>query len=128
MNYLTDIEIAPSEGFRGFGKLGLEGESAAQGIITFTDFISSAIGLMTIIAIIWFIFTLFTGAISYITSGGDKGAVESARKRIITGFTGLVITIAAIFVIRLFGYLIGIPDILNILSLFGKATGDVVTP
>lgn len=123
MKYLAaDIPVAPPGGFKGFGKLGLEtgGSSGALGI--FSNFISSAIGLMTIIAIIWFIFTFFIGAIGIITAGGDKQALESSRKKITSGIIGLVVTIAAIFVIDLISTLLGFGDIgiLNLEGLFSK--------
>lgn len=100
---------------KGFGPLG---NPTGTGVKTFTKFISSTIGLMTIIAIIWFIFVLITGAIGWIGAGGDKAAVESARKRIVNGLIGLVVIVAAIFIIDLVGKLIGIPDILNLELLF----------
>jgi hypothetical protein len=116
----SGIKLGP---LHGFGSLGLEtGDSASAGTI-FTNFISSAIGLMTIIAIIWFIFIFFIGAIGIINSGGDKGKVESSRKNILNGIIGLVIVIAAIFLIKLIGFLLGIENILNFNELFGKVTG-----
>jgi hypothetical protein len=121
-NLLADISIAPSGGFKGFGKLGLVGSTAESADITFSTFLSSAIGIMTIIAIIWFIFLFITGAISYMTSGGDKAAIEGAKKRIVNGVIGLVIVIISLFIIKLIGYLLGIPDILNFVSLFSFAT------
>lgn len=120
------VNIAPNGGFTGFGKLGLQGSSATNADITFSNFISSAIGLMTIIAIIWFVFTFLIGAFGIMTAGGDKGALESARKKIMNGLIGLVVVIAAIFVIKLIGYLIGIPDILNFASLFSIVAGTNV--
>lgn len=117
-NLLAQIEFGP---LRGFGKLGLETDTTGGGALgIFGGFISSTIGLMTIIAIIWFIFVLITGAMSIIGAGGDKNALESAKKKITTGIIGLVVTIAAIFVIDIIGKLIGIPDILNIGLLFTK--------
>ena len=118
MNKLSqDIPLSPPGGFKGIGPLG---NPTGSGIETFTKFISSVVGLMTIIAIIWFVFTLITGAIAMITAGSDKQALESARKKITTGLIGLVITIAAIFLIDFIGYLIGIPDILDLPTLFGN--------
>lgn len=107
----------------GFGKLGLEGEEPGGAVGIFSNFISSAIGLMTIIAIIWFVFVFFTGAIGIISAGGDKQALESSRKKIVSGIIGLVVTIAAIFVVKLIGLLIGIPNILNVGQLFEQITG-----
>lgn len=103
----------------GFGPLGLEGRDASGALGIFSNFISSAIGLMTIIAIIWFVFTFITGAISMIGAGGDKAAVENARKRITNGLIGLVVTIIAVFIINLIGYLLGFKNILDIGALFG---------
>lgn len=115
-NLSADFELFPG-GFKGIGPLG---NPTGSGIETFTKFISSTIGLLTVIAIIWFIFTLITGAIAMMTAGSDKASLESARKKITTGLIGLVVTIAAIFLIDLIGYLIGIPNILNLPELFGK--------
>lgn len=114
---LAQTEVFKGEPFRGFGKLGLEGESGEGAIETFAKFISSTIGLLTIIAIIWFIFVLFTGAMGMIGAGGDKAALESSRKRITTGLVGLVVVILGIFIIDLVGTLIGIP-VLNLRELF----------
>ena len=119
MKKLTQIKLSPDEGFTGFGPLGESGEGA---IGTFTKFISSTIGLLTIIAIIWFAFVLITGAIGIITSGGDKTAFENARKKISTGLIGLVVVIAAVFIIDLIGGIIGLPDILDLQVLFDRIT------
>ena len=118
MNKLADIELAPKDGFRGFGPLGLEeGQSAPE---VFTQFISGTIGLMTIIAIIWFVILMIMGAIGIISSGGDKASLESARKRITTGIIGFVVVIAAIFIVQLIGQIIGIPELLNLPALLER--------
>ena len=116
-NLLTQTEVFKGEPFRGFGKLGLEGESGEGAIDTFAKFISSAIGLLTIVAIIWFIFVLFAGAMGMMSAGGDKAALETSRKRITTGLVGLVVVILGIFIVDLVGTLIGIP-VLNLEELF----------
>lgn len=120
----ADTPIAPPGGFKGFGPLG---EPEGSGITTFSTFISNTIGIMTIIAIIWFVFTFITGAIGIIASGGDKGALETAKKKITSGLIGLVVVIAATFVIDLIGLLLGFDSgsfgILNINNLFYSITG-----
>ena len=112
MNKLADIQLAPDGGFKGFGPLGLEGGESAPEV--FTKFLSSAIGLITIIAIIWFVILMIMGAIGIMGSGGDKAALETARKRITTGVIGLVVVVAALFIVQLIGRLIGIPNILDL--------------
>ena len=84
----------------------------------FENLISTVIGVMTVVAGIWFIFILFIGAIGWMTAGGDKGAVETARKRIANGLTGLVIVVIGIFITSLVGQLLGF----EILDLAGFIT------
>lgn len=113
MNKLADISLGK---LSGYGPLG---ENVGNGVSVFSNFLSSAIGLLTIIAGIWFIFTFFIGAIGIITAGSDKQALENSRKKIVTGIIGLVVTISAIFVVKLIGTIFGI-DFLNIAGLLGK--------
>jgi hypothetical protein len=113
----SSIPLAPPGGFTGFGPLG-NITSSAEAVNTFTKFISSTIGIMTIIAVIWFVFIFITGAIAWMGAGGDKNALESAKKKITTGIIGLAVTVVAIFIIDLIGKLIGIPDILNLGLMF----------
>lgn len=104
-----------TEGYTGFGKLGEGGDNA---IITFSNLISSMIGLMTIIAIIWFVFVFIIGALGIITSGGDKAALETSRKKITSGIVGLIVTVLAVIVIRFIGDLIGLENILDVPKMF----------
>jgi uncharacterized membrane protein len=113
---LAQIPLAPEGGFKGFGPLG---NPEGSGIGAFSNFISSTIGLMTIIAIIWFVFVLIGGAIGMISSGGDKAQLESARKRITSGLIGLVVVIAATFILDFIGSIFDIP-ILNLGELFER--------
>jgi hypothetical protein len=112
MNNLADIKLAPVGGFKGFGPLGLEGGESAPAV--FTKFISSTVGLLTIIAIIWFVILMIMGAIGIMSSGGDKASLETAKKRITTGIIGFVIVIAAIFIVQVIGRLLGIPSLLDL--------------
>lgn len=108
----TSIPLFPPGGkLQGVGELGLSGKLSAQEV--FNRFISGAIGLLTIIAAIWLVFLLITGAYGIMSSGGDKAALENAKKRITTGIVGFVVVIAAIFIIRLIGTILGIENILN---------------
>jgi len=110
---LTQREINIPGNIEGIGPLGLEGRGAAQSTTIFNVFLSSVIGLMTIVAAIWFTFLLITGAISIITSGGDKAKLTEAKGKIATAIIGLVVVIAAIFIIQLVGTLLGFDLILN---------------
>lgn len=113
MNLLAQIKLYPGEnGLRGKGPLGLEGETSAVGPLTFNKIIATSVGVMTIIAIVWFIFVFIGGAISIISSSGDKAKLAEARSKMWYGAVGVTITIFALFIIDLLGNLIGI-DILR---------------
>ena len=108
---LADIPLSPPDGLTGQGPLGLEGGEDPGDI--FNKYVSSIIGLITIIAIIWFIFLFVFGSFGIMTSGGDKAALESAKKRLTTGVIGLIIVISAIFMIQVIGELLGLEGFLN---------------
>lgn len=120
----TPLQIAPQGGFTGAvngkGLLGAPGD----GITLFAKFVSSAIGLLTVVAIIWFLFTFLMGAIGIISSGGDKNALESAKKKIASGVIGLVVIIAALFIISLLGLILGIQNILDPVIMFNAIIGQ----
>lgn len=118
----ADINIAPEGGFKGFGPLGTV-TSGSGALLTFSGLVSTVIGIMTIVAFIWFIITFFIGVVSIIGAGGDKQAMETAKKKITTAIIGLVITVVAIFLIEVIGKILGI----NILS-FSALFNLIITP
>lgn len=86
----------------------------------FANFITLLIGLLTIIASIWFIILVITGGISILSSGGDKGAFEGAKKRITTGVIGIAVVVVGLFLADFFAnQLLGL-QVLNVVSLFNS--------
>jgi hypothetical protein len=118
---VNQIQIAPSGGFKGLGTGTLS--KPGNGVDAFVTFISGLIAIMTVIAIIWFIFIFITGAIGIISSGGDKQALEAAKKKITSAIIGLVVVLLAIVIINIVGSLLGISNILNISQLLCKPLG-----
>lgn len=74
--------------------------------------ISAIVGLLTVVAGIWFIFQFITGALQWLASGGDKNGLQQAQQKISNSLLGLVIVVAAIAIIKLIGTFLGF-DILN---------------
>lgn len=93
---------------RGLGPLGEFEISTTMAVHLFNQVIRNIIGILTIVAGIWFIFQFITGGISWLTAGGDKAKIESAQKKITQAIIGLVIIIIAIFIIDLIGSLLGL--------------------
>ena len=88
---------------------------------TFNLVLPSIVGVITTVAIIYFMFLIITGALAYMGAGGDKGRLEEARKKLMSGVAGLIIVIAAIFIVSLVGELMGI-DFLNPGNIFESIT------
>lgn len=80
--------------------------------------VPALISLTLIIGAVIFFFVLLWGAISWITSGGDKSAVESARGKVTAGIIGIIILFSVYAIVKLlqgfFGINILTLDILNL--------------
>src|SRR3989338_5858411 len=95
MKNLIAATIKVGEPLTGVGEIG--SPSGAEGAADlFNNIISSVIGLITIIAGIWFVFLLITGAIGIISAG----------------LIGLIVVVAGIFLVDLIGGFLGL-DILQ---------------
>lgn len=101
--------IGGEEGLGPFGKPGMF--SGASGGVTalqkITGAISAIIGFMTIAGSIWFLFQLMFGGYEWISSAGDAKKLATARQRIMNGFFGLIIVVAAWIIIATVGQFLG---------------------
>lgn len=70
--------------------------------------IGNLIGAMFIFAFILAFFFLLTGGISWITAGGDKGQLETARNKITHALVGLIIVGAGWAIFTLVGQFLGL--------------------
>ncbi len=83
----------------------------ASAIQYFTGIISTIIGLLTIIAGLWFMIQIILGGLRWISSGGDKQANQDAQKRITNALIGIVIVIFAYAFNGLVGQIFGLETI-----------------
>lgn len=94
--------------------------NAETSIGSIVSFFVSAIAVVAVLAALVFI---IIGAFQWITSGGDKGKVESARNHIIAAIIGLVIVVLSFVIINVITTVLGIGPITNLkiptLSQFG---------
>lgn len=112
MNYLAQgTSLGPP--LSGIGTIG----DGTGGGTALARIISAAIGLLTVIGAIYFIFVLLTGAIAIIGSGGQKGGLEEGRQKITTGVIGLVVTISAMFILEVVSIIFGLPSLLDLNTL-----------
>jgi len=112
---LTEQKLGPIKG-AGLGTFGNTdfGTGGTIALQKVTGAVSAIIGFLTIVGSIWFMFQLLFGGYEWISSSGDTKKLTNARQRIMNGFFGLVIVIAAWIMIavvgKFFGYDILIGD------------------
>src|SRR3989344_6925229 len=107
LSLIAQREVKYGTPIVGIGNIGLQ-NNPGGGVAVFTRVISVIIGFMTVIAAIYFLFILITGAISIIGAGGDKQALQNAQRKIVNGIIGVVVTVAAMFVMDLVANFLGI--------------------
>lgn len=73
----------------------------------------NAVGLCFVIASVIFLFMIITGAIQWISSGGDKQGLESARGKISNAIIGIVILFSTFAIIKVIEGFFGV----NILTI-----------
>jgi len=101
--------IGGPTGFGPFGNLPFDVGEAAKG---FNRVISAIIGVITIVAGIWFMFQFIIAGFSWLTAGGNQESVSNAQARMRNAFIGIIIVVAAWAIIGVIGSLIGL-DILH---------------
>lgn len=82
------------------------------GLGFFQKFIPAIIVFGLIIGVVVFFFILISGAIQWISSGGDKQALEGAKGKVTNAIIGLVILFATYAIIRLLGVFFNV-ELLN---------------
>lgn len=78
--------------------------------------VGAAVTFILIIAVLIALFFLIYGGIRWITSGGDKAKVDSARQTITAAIIGLIVAFLAFFILSL------------ALSFFGLSLTNLVLP
>lgn len=100
------------------GTLDIAGEAQRQGLqgSEFADtqdggagvFIGNILRVVLLVAVIVSFFFILLGAFEWITSGGDKGKLESARNKITNAVIGLIVLSAATALIMLVQGFLGV--------------------
>lgn len=111
-NTKTDLgTIGEGGGLGPFG--GVEFASGADAMTKLTGVVSAVIGFLTVVAAMWFFIQVVLGGISWITAGGDKAKLTTARDKISNAFVGLVVVVAGWGIVALAGQFFGWDNILN---------------
>ena len=79
------------------------------GEVTVNDLIQWGVTVLLVAATLLCLTYLILGGIQWITSGGDKHGVETARNKIVYALIGLIVTFLSFAIINLIGKIIGTP-------------------
>jgi Type IV secretion system pilin len=71
-----------------------------NGVSFLQTLLPNMIGLAFVIAAVVFFFMLLIGAIQWIASGGDKGALENARGKISSALVGIIVLFSIFAIIK----------------------------
>lgn len=75
-------------------------------------FISTMIGVITVLGSIFFIVNFLLAALSWISAGGDSGKISSARDKMVQSAIGLIVVVGGYAIVGLIGTIVGL-DILH---------------
>ncbi len=78
------------------------------GVEFFQDLLPRMVGLAFLVGVLIFFFIMITGAIQWITSGGDKTAIEGARGKITNAIVGVVILLSLFALLKVIQDFFGI--------------------
>lgn len=87
---------------------GCDGGGVEKGGTIIGNLISSIVSVIIIFGFLLTLLYLLTGGIQWITSGGDKAGLESARNKITQAIVGMVILGASYAIFSLVGSFFGI--------------------
>jgi hypothetical protein len=88
------------------GSLGSGGNE--NGVQAIGAIIGATVGMLLILAYVGAFFYLITGGFDWVTSGGDKAKLQTARDKITNAITGLIIVSSVWAVMTLVGQFVGI--------------------
>lgn len=88
---------------------------------TLENIISTTVGVLTIVAVIFFAIQIIFAGYAFMSSEGDTKKMEESRKRLTEGVMGLFIVVIALGAASLIGRLTGLGgNVLDLQTLLGK--------
>jgi len=103
--------------FNGIGPLGTP-TNGQFAVFRFVETLSIILGFLTVLAGIWFMIQLIIGAFGWISAGGDKQHLETAKKRFSNAIIGLFLVVTSYAVAIIVASFFGI-DLLNLGATIG---------
>jgi hypothetical protein len=97
---------------------GIDPAKYGSGTATMEKVISQILGILTIIAVIFFAVQIIFAGYSFISAEGDEKKMLTARQSLTNGVLGLTIVVVAVGLGSLLATLAGIPNVLDLNTMF----------
>ena len=111
MNSLTNKLLAIEYKLSGPG---LKTSGGVNSITDFESIISTIIGFLTVVGVIFFVIQIILSGFALISSKGDPKQFQAAQSKLIHNLIGLLIVVIAFGVTAFLTSLLGITDIFNL--------------
>lgn len=115
MSYLTQAKLTNP------AAPGLSPSSTDAGAASFSNLIGVVIGWMFTVGLILFIFFFLISAIKWISSQGDKNAIESSRQGIMQALIGVVVLLSLFAFLKLIESVFHVCVLQITLPIFGES-------
>lgn len=83
-------------------------------VSSFSKLLSGVISVFFILAVLYFLFFFMTGALTYLSAGGDDKKVQTAKTQLTNSLIGLAIIFFVFAILQLLGNFFGIKDIFSL--------------
>lgn len=80
--------------------------------------ISTVIGVLTLVAVIFFVVQIILAGYGFMSAQGDKGKIETARKRLTDSILGITIVVIAFGAGALIANLVGLGNVFDLNNIF----------
>jgi len=81
-------------------------------------YITTIIGVMTIVGILWFIFQVIIAGYALISSNGDPKKMEKAQQQLMQSILGVIVVIASTIIVGLILKILNLGNVFDINNFF----------
>jgi hypothetical protein len=99
---------------------GIPVKDATTSVTLAEKLISNVIGFLTLIAFIFFVVQVILAGYLFMSSEGDKGKMETARKKLTDGLLGIIVIVVALGIVSLFASVLGIDKVFDLNNFFNN--------
>ena len=89
-------------------------KNTGNSVDVFSKLVSGIISVFLILAVLYFLFFFMTGALTYLSAGGDDKKVQTAKTQLTNSLIGLAIIFFVFAILQLLGNFFGIKDIFSL--------------